>query len=263
MTLSVVMYKNLGVSNTELALYTSWLYLPWVIKPLWSPLVDLIGTPRRWVLVTQALLGMGLALVAFTLPGPLMLQSSLAVFWLVAFASATHDIAADGFYLHALNPRQQAAFVGVRSTFYRLAMVSTQGGLVVLAGWLQQRHGSAVTAWGMVFGGLGGAMLLLAGLHAWALPRPPPLPRDPLAQGLRGFAAVFAAFFRQPDLARVLGFLLFYRFAEAQLLKMVLPFLLDSPAVGGLGLSTQAVGVAYGTVGVVALTLGGAAGGAG
>ena len=261
MTLSVVMYKNLGVPNTEIALYTSWLYLPWVIKPLWSPLVDLIGTPRRWVLVTQALLGMGLALVAFTLPGPLMLQSSLAVLWLVAFASATHDIAADGFYLQALDPRQQAAFVGVRSTFYRLAMVSTQGGLVVLAGWLQQRHGSVVTAWGLVFGGLGGAMLVLAGLHTWALPRPAPAPRDGLSAGLCAFLRVFAAYFRRPGLARVLGFLLLYRFAEAQLLKMVLPFLLDAPSAGGLGLSNQAVGVAYGTVGVLALTLGGLLGG--
>ena len=184
MTLSVVMYKNLGVSNTELALYTSWLYLPWVIKPVWSPLVDLVGRPRHWVVAMQTLLGLALAMVAFTLPGPLMLRSSLAVFWLVAFASATHDIAADGLYILALNPRQQAVFVGVRSTFYRLAMISTQGGLVVLAGWLQAHHGSAQTAWALVFGGLGLAMLLLAGFHAWALPRPAAPPREPLSASL-------------------------------------------------------------------------------
>ena len=232
-----------------------------MIKPVWSPLVDLVGRPRHWVVAMQTLLGLALAMVAFTLPGPLMLRSSLAVFWLVAFASATHDIAADGLYILALNPRQQAVFVGVRSTFYRLAMISTQGGLVVLAGWLQAHHGSAQTAWALVFGGLGLAMLLLAGFHAWALPRPAAPPREPLSASLSGFMAVFAAYFRRADIGRVLAFLLLYRFAEAQLLKMVLPFMLDERAVGGLGMSTQAVGVAYGTVGVLALTLGGLLGG--
>src|SRR5262245_2751346 len=122
MTLAVVLYKNLGISNTDIALYTSWLYLPWVIKPLWSPIVDLIGTQRRWVVVMQFSLGAALAMVALTLPAPHFFQLTLAVFWLMAFASATHDIAADGFYLLALPVSTQSAFVGVRSTFYRLAM---------------------------------------------------------------------------------------------------------------------------------------------
>ena len=115
MTLSVILYKNLGVSNTEIALYTSWLYLPWVVKPLWSPVVDLLGTKRAWVVALQFLVGAALALVALTLPVDRFFQLSLAVFWLMAFASATHDIAADGFYLLALAEKDQAAFVGVRS----------------------------------------------------------------------------------------------------------------------------------------------------
>jgi len=262
MTLSVVMYKNLGVSNTEIALYTSWLYLPWVIKPLWSPLVDLLGRKRQWIVALQFALGAALAGVALTLPGTAFLRMTLAVLWLMAFASATHDIAADGFYMLALTQKTQSAFVGVRSTFYRLAMIAGQGGLVFLAGALGERLGSPVAAWQLVFALLAGFVGLLAAWHLWALPRPPidqPAPRS--GRLWVDFVAVFAAFFGRPDIARVLAFLLLYRFAEAQLLKLVTPFLLDPVAVGGLGLKTQDVGLAYGTVGVIALTLGGLLGG--
>lgn len=272
MTLAVVMYKNLGVSNTEIALYTSWLYLPWVIKPLWGPLVDLVGAKRGWVVAMQFAIGAALAMVALTLPADRYLQLSLAVFWLMAFASATHDIAADGFYMLALKPSSQAAFVGVRSTFYRVAMISGQGGLVVLAGWLTDRHGGAavadavVMAWSQVFWVMGIGFVAFAAWHAWALPRPDSdraAPRSVAGSGTfwRDFGAVFASFFRQRDIVRVLAFLLLYRFAEAQLLKLVTPFMLDPRDVGGLGLRTQDVGVAYGTVGVVALTCGGLLGG--
>ena len=172
MTLSVVMYKNLGVSNTQIALYTSWLYLPWVIKPLWSPLVDLLGTKRRWIVALQFAIGVAFALVALTLPGPKFLQMTLAMFWLMAFASATHDIAADGFYMLALQQHQQAAFVGVRSTFYRLAMLGGQGGLVFLAGALAERLGSPVLAWTWVFWVLAAVFAAAACFHFWALPKP-------------------------------------------------------------------------------------------
>lgn len=264
MTLSVVMYKNLGLSNTEIALYTSWLYLPWVIKPLWSPLVDLVGSPRRWIVALQFVLGIALALVAFSLPGPWAVRASLAVFWVIAFASATHDIAADGYYLTVLDPTRQAAFVGVRSTFYRVAMIVSQGGLVVLAGWLQDRLGHPQTAWALVFGLLAAAFLAVAAYHAWALPRPgDAVPGAAVERSLTPAAmlAVFTAFFRRADIGRVLAFLLLYRLAEAQLLKLVVPFLLDAPAAGGLGFSTQQVGIAYGTVGIAALTAGGLLGG--
>ncbi len=266
MTLSVVIYKNLGVSNTEIALYTSWLYLPWVIKPLWSPLVDLLGSKRRWIVGLQFAVGVAFALVALTLPGPKFLQMTLAMFWLMAFASATHDIAADGFYMLALPQPMQAAFVGVRSTFYRLSMLGGQGGLVYLAGWWAESQGSVVLAWTWVFWLLAAVFAGAALLHLWALPRPlddGPVPRNATASATfrADFFKVFAVFFKKADIGRILAFLLLYRFAEAQLLKLVTPFLLDSRAAGGLGLRTQDVGIAYGTVGVIALTLGGLLGG--
>jgi MFS transporter, PAT family, beta-lactamase induction signal transducer AmpG len=262
MTLAVVMYKNLGVSNTEIALYTSWLYLPWVIKPLWAPMVDLLGTKRRWVVGLQFVVGAAFACVALTLPMSKFLQMTLAVFWLMAFASATHDIAADGFYMLSLPQRSQAAFVGVRSTFYRLSMIGGQGGLVYLAGALAESTGNVVLAWQWVFGILTLVFVLAGAYHFWALPTPAgdrPAPRS--ATFWADFFKVFAAFFKKPDILRIMAFLLLYRFAEAQLLKLVTPFMLDPVAQGGLGLTTKDVGIAYGTVGVTALTLGGLLGG--
>jgi len=262
MTLSVVMYKNLGLSNTEIALTTSWLYLPWVIKPLWSPLIELLGSKRRWIWALQFLVGAALAGVALVLPLPAWFQLSLAVFWLMAFASASHDIAADGFYLLALQQHQQAAFVGVRSTFYRIANIAGQGGLVYLAGVLQERSGSMVTAWSQVFMLLAAAFVLLALYHLALLPRPAAdRPAARAGRPVREFFAVFKAYFRKPAIGVILGYLLLYRFPEAQLLKLATPFLLDAPAQGGLGLSTKEVGIAYGTVGLTALTLGGLLGG--
>ena len=262
MTLSVIMYKNLEISNTDIALYTSWLYLPWVIKPLWSPLAELFGTKRQWVAVLQFFVGAALAMVALTLPMERAFQMSLAVLWLMAFASASHDIAADGFYLLALEKHEQAAFVGVRSTFYRVANIGGQGGLVWLAGELHDRGDSWVLAWQGVMAVLAGAFLLLAAYHLWRLPRPAvdvPLPPEQRAPGT--FFQIFAAFFRKPGLAVTLGFLLLYRFPEAQLLKLATPFLLDPLDKGGLALSNKQVGLAYGTVGLIALTLGGLLGG--
>ena len=141
MTVAVIMYKRLGISNTDIALYTSWLYLPWVIKPFWSPFVDLIKTKRWWIVSMQLLIGAGLAGVAFLIPMPFFFQATLAVLWLIAFSSATHDIAADGFYMLALDSSQQSFFVGIRSTFYRLAMISGQGVLIIIAGSLESWTG--------------------------------------------------------------------------------------------------------------------------
>lgn len=262
MTLSVVMYKNLGVSNTDIALYTSWLYLPWVIKPLWSPLVDLCRTKRFWIVSLQFVVGAALAAVALTVPGPAYFQATLAMFWLLAFSSATHDIAADGFYLLALPTHQQAAFVGVRSTFYRLAMIAGQGGLVWFAGWLQTRTGDVVQAWSLVFGTLAGFFVLAALYHLLVLPRPAGDRRTTGAERLAaGYFATLGSFFRQREILIILGYLLLYRLAEAQLVKLTTPFLLDGREIGGLGLTTEQVGIVYGTVGIVALTLGGLLGG--
>ena len=261
-SVSVIMYKSLGISNTAIAFYTSWLYLPWVIKPLWSPLVDLIRTKRAWIVSLQFVVGAALAMIGLTAPAPFFFRITLALFWLLAFSSATHDIAADGFYLLALPPHQQAAFVGVRSTFYRLAMIAGQGGLVYLAGSLQEKTGAASRAWSGVFVLLA-ALFVLAGLyHLVVLPRPADdRPAGRTLHPVAGFLSVFATFFRKRDIKVILGFLLLYRLAEAQLLKLVAPFLLDPRTAGGLGLTTRQVGLLYGTLGIIALTVGGLAGG--
>ena len=264
MSVSVIMYKSFGVSNTDIALYTSWLYLPWVIKPFWSPVVDLLGTRRRWTWLMQLVIGAGLAGVAMTIPMPAMFQWSIAIFWLMAFGSATHDIAADGLYMIATTSSQQAFFVGVRNTFYRGALIFGQGLIVALAGVLEKQTGSKPHAWTLAMALLAGMMLLFGLWHAWALPRAEadrPGDARRIPEFVRAFVATFGSYFRRPGIATMVGFLLLYRLGEAQLVKMVSPFMLDARAQGGLGLSTAQVGIVYGTVGILALTLGGLAGG--
>ena len=261
MTVSVVMYKTLAVSNTDIALYTSWLYLPWVVKPFWAPLVDMFGTKRGWILAMQLAIGASLAMVALTLPMARFFQMSLALLWLAAFASATCDIAADGFYMLALEPHRQAAFVGVRSAFFRLGMIGGQGGLVYLAGTLGDYTGNVSLAWSIVFAVAGSLFVILAAWHRFVLPRPAsdaPVTHDSHA---RAFVATFVTFFRRKGIVAIIAFLMLFRFAEAQALKLITPFLLDPRSAGGLGLTTSEVGIAYGTVGVIALTVGGIAGG--
>jgi len=264
MTVSVVLYKNLGLSNTEIALYTGWLYLPWVIKPLWSPFVDLFRTKRFWIIAMQLAIGGSFACVALTLPATDFVKYSLAMFWIMAFSSATHDIAADGFYMLGLDTPQQAAFVGVRTVFYRVATIASKGGLVILAGTLNQNGHSMAFAWSMTFVVVGAFFLALCLYHFFVLPYPESDHSAPLNKGsgiLSEYFRIISLFFRQKDILTIICFFLFYRFAEAQLVKMVAPFLLDSRADGGLGLSTAEVGWIYGTVGVVALMLGGLLGG--
>ncbi len=262
MTVAVAMYKDLNVSNTYIAFYTSWLYLPWVLKPLWSPVIDLLGTKRRWIVLLQFVIGAALACVALAVPTSRFLQLTLAILWLIAFSSATHDIAADGFYMLGQPVHLQAAFVGIRNTAYRLAMITGQGGVVFVAGVLHESTGSAPRAWSIVFCLIAALFGAVAAYHTWALPRPLADTTSPKARAfLREFFEVFLAFFRKKDLPVILAFLLLYRLAEAQLLKLVQPFLLDSRAVGGLGLSLKEVGLVYGTVGVAALIVGGIIGG--
>ncbi len=264
MTVSVVLYKRLGISNTDIALYTSWLYLPWVIKPFWSPFVDMFRTKRFWIVAMQLFIGASLACVALTIPLSGFFRYTLAVFWIMAFSSATHDIAADGFYMLGLKEYQQAAFIGVRSMFYRIAMIAAQGALVVLAGYLEGRSASIASAWSVTFFVTAAFFLAFFVYHFFILPFPAadrPAPRDESRSFFHGFLNTFALFFRKKEIMAVIAFLLFYRFAEAQLVKMVAPFLLDPRSAGGLGLSTAEVGVVYGTVGVLMLVLGGILGG--
>ena len=453
MTISVIMYKRLGISNTDIALYTSWLYLPWVIKPFWSPFVDLLKTKRWWVVAMQMLVGAGLAGIAFTIPAPHFFQITLAIFWLVAFSSATHDIAADGFYMLALDSHRQAMYVGIRSTFYRVATIAGQGLLVILAGWLESSTGltpltldvqagpqyasettlpstlhtadtgsgemhfvatpavleisteadparvdsvsawvtrqniangfavaeptaSAVTtatgsntpslkrferfiretfgekreashhplsgnigvvrvclsqkpdpgetvvlntvfqrgdrsifitqgerlefteanwdkpayiaiqtdpklrqastasfegtsgqialAWSITFFVLAGFFIAIGLYHKYILPRPATdraVCRATASNIFREFLATFVSFFRKKQIGIALLFMLLYRLPEAQLVKLINPFLLDPREMGGLGLTTGQVGLVYGTIGILGLTLGGIIGG--
>lgn len=465
MTLSVIMYKRLGVSNTEIALYTSWLYLPWVIKPLWSPLVDLTRTKRFWTVMMQLFIGAGLAGIALTIPADDYIRYTMAFFWLLAFSSATHDIAADGFYMIALPEHEQALYVGIRSTFYRIASITGQGLLVILAGTLESSTGlppaefsfnavksqqenvrflddsvkfttsasseleilvsapktkvslvqnpkevtdsiigavkaynlangfygvqsvtvavtadkaeeegwydtyisnpystyivtplenflrsnfgdelknkervikagniaivyitlnkqpgretvvnisksggdnnfnmiegarivfndsnwnkpaavmvqtdpklnyeSAATfqavsgniplAWSITFYVIAGLFILFFIWHKFILPYPPS-DKAALSEGniFQEFFRTFALFFKKKRIGLILAFLLLFRFAEAQLVKLASPFLLDTKEVGGLGLTTAEVGFVYGTIGILFLTLGGILGG--
>ena len=270
MTIAVIMYKRLGLSNTEIALYTSWLYLPWVIKPIWSPFVDLIKTKRLWVVLMQSAVAVGFAGVAFFIPTTFFLKSTLAFFWLIAFSSATHDIAADGFYMLALTQGEQSFFVGIRNTFYRFATIFGQGLLVMLAGYLEEGKiipslaGKIPLAWSLSFYFLAAIFIILTLYHQMVLPRPAAdVSRDNITPVglLKDFFQTFVSFFRKKDLALIFFFILTYRLGESQLVKIATPFLLDTPEAGGLGLPTATVGMVYGTIGVIALLLGGIIGG--
>ena len=262
MTMSVVMYKKLGVSNTDIALYTSWLYLPWVIKPLWSPVVDILKTKRSWVVSMQFVVSLVLFLSAIAIRQHAFFAGSLFLFWVMAFASATHDIAADGFYMLALSKHEQAWFVGLRSTFYRAAMIVGSGLLVVLAGKLEEQQKNIPLAWSLTLLTAATLFLLFSSWHFMVLSRP--AADGPVASSgsfIANFESTFVSFFTKPGAPMALAFILLYRFDEAQLAKVISPFLLDARLVGGLGLTTKQVGWAYGTFGVLALTIGGIFGG--
>ena len=264
MTISTVMYKCLGIGNTELAFYTAWLYLPWVIKPFWSPFVDIIRTKRWWVLAMQSAIAVCMAAIAFALPVSGFFAATLAVFWLMAFASATHDIAADGFYMLGLSEHRQSMFVGIRSLFYRVSMVVGQGALVIVAARVSEAWAEPKAGWMLVFGILAVFFLAITAYHGVVLPRPASdADREPRGAGevMREFAETFVDFFRKPQVGVSIVFMLLYRLPEAQLVKMITPFMLDPVDRGGLGLSADEVGVAYGTIGVIGLMLGGIAGG--
>lgn len=456
MTIAVILYKRMGISNTDIALYTSWLYLPWVIKPFWSPFVDLLKTKRWWIVTMQLFIGAGFAGIAFTIPLPFFFQATLAFFWLLAFSSATHDIAADGFYMLALDANAQAKFVGIRSTFYRVATILGQGLLIILAGfiesntgrepidfkievsqkyeqtappikelqitdanaehdfvtdgntirisaqriskdsvqavlekislanqandfisvekesdkekekgkegfwsknvstpfghWLKENFGEKrevsvsnevgniavvpvrmtkkpeagksvllntfmaegnrsvslikgdhlsfneknwdktaylvfqvdpklkkdVTAtykgtsgniplaWSITFFVMAGMFVFFSFYHRIVLPKPKSDKNGTpvtVSSIMKEFGKTFSSFFKKPHIASSLFFMLTFRFSEAQVLKLINPFLLDSREVGGLGLSTGEVGLVYGTIGILGLMLGGIIGG--
>jgi PAT family beta-lactamase induction signal transducer AmpG len=259
-SVSVLMYKNLGISNEDIGVYTSLLYLPWVIKPLWSPFIDLHSTKRKWFLSMQLFISIAFLIVGFIIPTSQFFILSLAIFWVAAFASASNDVASDGFYMLALTKDQQSFFLGIRSTFYRASMLTGNGLIILFAGYLEHQFGDNQKAWSytMIFVGL--IMSLLTVYNYFATPKAElPIPDGTVED--KNFATVFASFFKKKQIGLVLAFILLFRLGESQLLKMLTPFLVDKTNVGGLGLDTEDVGLIYGTLGLVALTIGGILGG--
>jgi PAT family beta-lactamase induction signal transducer AmpG len=259
-TVSVIMYKRLGFSNSDLGLYTSLLYIPWVLKPLWSPFVDIKSTKRNWFLGMQLLASIALLAIGLSLPTNIFFVTSLACFWMVAFASATNDIATDGYYMIGLTEDKQSFFVGMRSVFYKLASVTGQGLLVVLAGFLENKYGDNTKAWSYTMICAGSLMLLMTLSNFLVTPKFESSEAIKLEKP-KGFLEVFTSFFNKPGMGIAITFILFFRLGESQLVKMASPFLLDPTSVGGLGYSTTEVGTIYGTIGVVFLTIGGILGG--
>ena len=265
--LSVVMYMQMGLSDAEVGLYTGWLALPWVIKPLWSPFIDLLKTKRWWVLTMQALIGASLAGIAFSIPTAFWFQATMCLFFLIAFCSATHDISADGFYMIELDDHNQAKYVGLRNTFYRLAIIFVNGMLVSLAGILQVVfRGQIRFTWALIFYGLAGLFIGLWLYHSRFMPRPKEdvHTKRTVAEVTSELKNMFITFFQKFDRRGtliVMLFLLFYRFPEALLNTMTKTFMLRNNYAGGLGLSPQEYGLANGTVGLIGLLLGGIIGG--
>ena len=272
-SVSVIMYKNLGINNEDIGIYTSLLYLPWVIKPLWSPFIDLYSTKRKWFLSMQLLISLAFLIVGLTIPLSNFFVISLAVFWVAAFASASNDVASDGFYMLALEKEQQSFFLGIRSTFYRLSMLTGNGLIVVIAGYLEQEYGDKQKAWSYTMIVVGLIMTVITIYNYFTTPKIEVETAETKITETnsavsktewvpnKSFTAVFASFFQKKQIGIALAFILLFRLGESQLLKMLTPFLIDPITAGGMGLTTQDVGVIYGTFGVLALTVGGILGG--
>ncbi|KAF2341574.1 MFS transporter [Flavobacterium tistrianum] len=261
-SVSVIMYKNLGISNEDIGVYTSLLYLPWVVKPLWSPLIELIGTKRKWFLLMQLIISISFLLVGFVIPTNGFFIMSLAIFWVAAFASASNDIATDGFYLLVLPEDKQSFFIGIRSTFYRLSMLAGNGLVVLFAGYLEHKFGDNTKAWSYTMICVGLLMTFITAYNFIFTPKNEiNVVESNKETSHQNFGTIFISFFKKKQIGLILAFVLVFRLGESQLLKMLSPFLLDSKELGGMGLDTEAVGIIYGTFGVAALTLGGILGG--
>jgi PAT family beta-lactamase induction signal transducer AmpG len=264
-SIATVMYTRMGIPAGKMALYTSLLYLPWVIKPLWSPFIDLYRTKRFWIVSMQLLIGLALAGIAAFLSADNFFPVTLAFMWFITFSSSTHDIAADGFYMIGLPKHDQALFVGIRSTFYRLAGVAGTGPLVILAGMLEKSSGSNSYAWSTAFAILAGLFVIFFLYHSFILPRPSEdisiAKKNNDSISFQEFFKSFISFFQKEKMTVILCFIILYRLGEAQLSKIAIPFLIAPVSKGGIGLDTEQVGYIYGTIGVIALTAGGIIGG--
>jgi len=285
-SISTMLFAKMGVPNDQLAFFTTLLYFPWFLKGLWSPFVDVFRTKRWWVVTMQAAMTVLCILLTLTLPHPSadmiaakatsagMFRWTLVLFILTAFSSATHDIAADGYYMLAHDEQSQARFIGIRSTFYRIASVFSQGVLVYIAGYIENKTGDIPLSWQLTLGATSVILLLVTLYHCFCLPKVEK--EDKLRETGDGrkvwkeLGEAFRAFFTKPGVGLAIGFMLLYRLSEGFLVKLSAPFLVDSRETllrggqlfgGGLALSTDTVGVLYGTIGVICLLAGGILGG--
>lgn len=264
MVMASVMYKLLGLSNEDITFYTAWLGVPWIIKPFWSPFVDIMKTKRWWIVGMQLIIGACFAGIALAIPTTFFLKATLALLFLLAFSSATHDVACDGFYMLALPENKQAFFVGIRNTSYRLAMITGSGLLVMLAGYWSRVNGDVHQAWSWVFFIMAVLFLVLFLYHSVALPKPD----QDILHTNTSFKFIanellesIGSYFQKKQIVATLLFILLYRFSENQLSVLSKLFMLDPISKGGLGLSAEQVGLLHGTVGIVSLLLGGIIGG--
>lgn len=259
--LSAVMYSKLGVANDVFIFWTSWLYLPWVLKMFWSPFVEGNATKRLWILFTQYALAWIFLFIALSLNCSAFFTFSVLGFFIGAFISATHDIALDGYYMIALDEKKQSSFVGWRTVFYRFAMIAVSGPLVVLAAKLQKLTGDEASAWAVMFCAVSLLTAVAATYHKFILPRPAEDKPAPSKGELPLFAEVFKAYFKQENIIYILLFILLYRFGDACLEKVVVPFLLKPESEGALAVSTEAFGYIKGTLGLLAVIAGNILGG--
>ncbi|MBN2144139.1 MAG: MFS transporter [Candidatus Aureabacteria bacterium] len=258
--LSVAMYKSLDATNEFIGM-TSFLYLPWSLKFLWSPAVDATSTKRQWVLTLHLILSLFFVFLGCGLGFPSFLTISLVLFTLIAFCSATHDIVIDGYYLHALNKKEQAFFSGIRNTFYRFAMIFAGGILITLAGRIKEMTGHVIQGWSAAFYIASFIFLVLFFYHRFILPYPVTDSPVHATKSRLPYKQIFREYFGQRQIGVILSFILLFRFGEGLLLKMVQPFFLDKTAAGGMNLGLEEVGIMYGTIGISALIIGGILGG--
>lgn len=262
-TVSLIVSKDMGMPNDKLTLYTSLLSFPWVLKIILSPFVDTVATKRKWAVYMQILMVVSILALGLTLPGS-RLSIILVLFLITAFASSIHDIAADGFYMLGLDDHRQSLFVGVRNTFFRLALLFGQGLLAIVAGYLQKKGIESVQSWSITLVGCSILMALMAIWDLFAMPFPLGDRKDKettIKDTFKSLGPLFASFVKKKEFWLAMVFLLLYRLPEAFSLKMLIPFLKDARDVGGLALDDVHVGLANGTVGVIALLLGGILGG--
>lgn len=263
-SISDIMYKDMGIGNAQIAMYTSLLLIPWTIKPLWSPIVEMISTRRKWTLISQLLLAICFAAIALVIPSEHFLVLTLIAFFIGAFVSSTHDIALDGFYILALPQEKQSFFSGIRNTFYRIATVFSSGVLVMLANKLGYHFGNDTIAWSATFATTGIIMVALWLYHTKAMPRPEnDISRSTknIKDVFRNYGDIIKTYFKKPGIVQAILFLLLFRFPEAQLGKMSKLFLMDPTNSGGLALDKGDIGFIYGVVGVIGLIIGGIVGG--